>query len=431
MQKSFLLLCCVLFFANTPSAQILKKLGDKVNRKIENAVNTRIDNTVDKTIDKTIDKISNPETENKSPKSKEKVKAKPKEKSKPSDNTTYTPEAKPTTQITQSAPNYIIPKKTQATDDCEKEAEKKKGSWKKSVEYNYQEPTIDEKRLTPNMNKVMEAIAELVIKSNPTPTGSQAEWEQWFTRSADTVSRPDRSIYTYEFASKFLPYVCDKGKIVASGITDTWMFVRVNRFHPSEITEQHQINVAFGEKIFSLGKQRGTLGGYPYFEPAPTGIRRIPEVLYSTVLISRPGQLPYTAVTKGEFLNICKKWLGMVETGKLKATGNTGAIRTNLDKLFQSNKDEMDKPAIIRNPEWDLNELGRIDADKQNIFTTPEDGYQLLRPNPAYVNTSLSKWKPQFMVVTWYRVAGKQYSIELDKAMREQFDFKKLEALMN
>ena len=419
MQKNFLLLCCVLFFTNTSSAQILKNLGDKASKKIENAVNT----SIDKTIDKTIDKIDNPETDNKSPKSKEKTTT--------SKHTPRTLDTKPTIQTKPGTPKDNASKKIQANDDCQKEAEKKKGSWKKSVEYNYQEPTTEEKRLTPNMNKVMSTIAELVIKYNPAPIGSQAEWEEWFTRSADTVSRPDRSIYTYEFAGKFLPYVCNNGKIVASGITDTWMFVRVNRFHPSEITEQHQINAAFGDKIFSLGKQRGTLGGYPYFEPVPTGIRRIPEILYSTVLISRPGQLPYTAVTKGEFLNICKKWLGMVETGKLKATGNTGAMRTNLDKLFQLNKDDMDKPAIIRNPEWNFKELSNTAPDKQNIFITPEDGYQLLRPNSAYVNTSLSKWKPQFIVVTWYRVAGKQNSAELDKAMREQFDFKKLGALMN
>lgn len=121
----------------------------------------------------------------------------------------------------------------------------------------------------------------------------------------------------------------------------------------------------------------------------------------------------------------------MVESGKLKATGNAGTMRANLDKLFQLNKEDMNEPAIIRNPEWNFNDLSRIDADRQNIFTTPEEGYQLLRANPAYVNTSLSKWKPQFMVVTWYRVAGKQNSVELDKAMREHFDFKKLEALIN
>lgn len=427
MQKKILLLCFVLFFTNTASAQILKKLGDKVSKKIENATNTKIDNTVDKTIDKTIDKISNPETDNKSSESKDKTK----EKSKPSDKTSRAPETKQTTQAQPVTQSDNTSKKTRANDDCAKDAEKKKGSWKKSEEFNYTDPTTEEKRLTPNMNRVMDAIAELVIKYNPAPTGSQAEWEQWFTRSADTVSRPERSIYTYEFAGKFLPYICDKGKIVASGITDTWMFVRVNRFHPSEITEQHQINAAFGEKIFSLGKQRGTLGGYPYFEPAPTGIRSTPEVLYSTVLISRPGQLPYTPVTKGELLNICKKWLAMAETGKFKATGNVVAMRTNLDKLFQLNQDEMDKPAIIRSTRWNFNELSNTDPGKQNIFTTPADGYQLLRPNPAYVNTSLSKWKPQFLVVTWYRVTGKTNSTELDKAMKEQFDFKKLGALIN
>ncbi len=423
MQKNFLFLCCVLFFTNTSSAQILKKLGDKVNRKIENAVNT----SIDKTIDKTIDKISHPESDNNSSKTKEKTK----DKTQPSDNTSRKSDAKPTTQTTRGINNDHASNKTQATDDCQKEAEKKKGSWEKSAEFNYEYPTTDEKRFKPNMNRVMESIAALVTKYNPTPTGSQAKWEQWFTRSADTVSRPDRSIYTYEFVGKFRPYVCNKGKIEVSGITDTWMFVRINRFHPSEITEQHQINAAFGDKMFSLGKQLGTLGGYPYFEPAPSGIRQIPEVLYSTVLISRPGQLPYTAVTRGEFLNICKKWLGMVESGKLKATGNAGTMRANLDKLFQLNKEDMNEPAIIRNPEWNFNDLSRIDADRQNIFTTPEEGYQLLRANPAYVNTSLSKWKPQFMVVTWYRVAGKQNSVELDKAMREHFDFKKLEALIN
>lgn len=419
MKKYFLFLFFEIFFTAISSAQILKKLGDRVNRKIENTVNRKVDNTIDTTLDKIID----PNPSEKSSQSKGETEVHTKK--------TPSPENKPVMKTEEQVELSNTSVQNENQENCEKEAEKKKGTWVQSVVYNYEYPTPNEKRFTPNMDKVMDAIADLVIKSNPAPVGSKVEWEKWFIRSCDTVSTPDPLLHTYQFVGQFLPFICNYGKVEPYGITDTWLFIRVNGFHHSEITQQEQINKFFGDKVFSLGKQRGALSGYPYFEPAPTGIRQIPEVVYHSVLIHRSGKLPYVPLTRGELLDMCKKWITMVESGKQKATGNAVSMRANLDKLYNLNKDDLDKPAIIQKAEWDFNELSNVGSDTQNIFTAPDNGYQLLRPDLSYVDQSVSKWRPQFMLVTWYRVAGKQNSAELDKVMKEQFDFKKLEKLIS
>lgn len=417
MKKIAMLLCLGLLLTDASSAQLLKRLGEKMSSKVENAVNRKVESKVDRAIDKTIDKISEPGT---------------KERSKPA-----AKEEKPEKQVNVVKPSEDRPVVQQKEvpvekqtiyeqEDCLKAAEKKKGTWEQETVFNYDYPLPNEKRFTPNMEKVMDNIANQVIKSYPTPEGSTVKWAKWFARSGDTVSTPDRFLYAYEFAAKFLPFICNKDKIEAYGIADVWVFVRVNRFHPSEITQQKEINTVFRDKVFSLGKLLGMYGDYPWFEPAPTGIRQIPEVVYNSVLLHRPGQLPYTTVTRGELLDMCKKWLAMAESGKVKTTGNLAAMRTKLNKLYDLNKADLDKPAIIHHPEWNFNDLNNVDPDKQNIFVAPADGYQLLRANPSYVDQSESKWKPQFAVVTWYKVTGKRYSDQLNKVMTGQFDYKKL-----
>ncbi|MBW7891771.1 MAG: hypothetical protein H3C48_12275 [Chitinophagaceae bacterium] len=420
MKKRFLFLFFGLFVALSSTAQILKKLGDRASRKIENAVNKKIDNA----IDKTLDEITNPKPSEKSPKPKKEAETPAVKTPPPGDN-------KPVTKVKGKVESNVTFEQSGTQGNCEKQAEKRKGSWKQTKVYNYDHPTPNEKRFTPNMDKVMNAIADLVMEVDPAPVGSNVEWEKWFTRTGDSVSTPDPLLHTYQFVGQFLPFICKYGKAEPYGITDTWLFIRVNGFQRSEITLQNQINSVFGDKVFSLGKQVGTLGGYPYFKPAPTGIRKIPEVVYNSVLVHRSGKLPFIPVTRGELLNMCRKWLELVESGKLKSTENIALMRSNLDKLFNQNKSEIDKPAIIRKPEWDFNDLGTGDPDKQNIFTTIDDGYQLFRPDHSYVDQSVSKWRPQFMMVTWYKASGKPNSEELDKVMREQFDFKKLGAMIN
>ncbi len=419
MKKRILFLFVGVLIAMSSPAQILKRLEDKVNRKIENAIDRKVDNT----IDKILDKITDPKPSEKSSQSKGETEVHTK--------TTPSPDNKQVVKTKEQVELSNTSVQNENQDNCEKEAEMKKGTWLQSVVYNYEYPTPNEKRFTPNMEKVMDAIADVVINSNPAPVGSKAEWEKWFIRSGDTVSTPDRFLHSYQFVGKFLPFICNYGKVEPYGITDTWLFIRVNAFHHSEVTQQRQINTTFDDMVFSLGKQAGTLGGYPYFKPEPTGIRQIPAIVYHSVLIHRSGKLPYVPVTRGELLEMCKKWITMVESGKQKATGNSVSMRANLDKLYNLNKDDLDKPAIIQKAAWDFNELSNIGSDTQNIFTTPVNGYQLLRPDFSYVDQSVSKWRPQFMVVSWYKVAGKQNSAELDKVMKEQFDFKKLETLMN
>lgn len=105
-------------------------------------------------------------------------------------------------------------------------------------------------------------------------------------------------------------------------------------------------------------------------------------------------------------------------------------IRENLQNQIRLYEKELAQPAILRTWEFTLRTLEIASPTQKTLFTTPNRGYQLVRANHNYMDQSQEKWKPQFMWVEWYKVVSKTNSIELDKVMREQFDFKELGKLL-
>lgn len=336
--------------------------------------------------------------------------------------------------------------------DCPENPDTKKGTWFQNKDGGFNDSNVHPEAIKnkKNVSAVLDSIAGLLIKYNPQPEGSYAKWIKLLKTDQDSVTSPDPSFANYEIESWFLPYICNKGKIEPFNATDTWLYVDVNDYWCSGHTLQHELNDALGEKLFTLPPQRGTLGGYPVFEPVPKGEKESPWLIFYSVLIHQPGKLPYVPVTKGEFFELSRKLIDKKEIeykagidrqrknmGEDWYTERTGQIRKqfqgmrdNLDQLMKLYEKELNQPAILRQWEWTSRGIEIANPTQKALFTSANRGYQLVRANPDYMDQSQEKWKPQFMWVEWFKVVSKPNSVALDKVMHEQFDFRELGKLL-
>lgn len=335
---------------------------------------------------------------------------------------------------------------------CPENPYTKKGTWvhEKDGGFNYNNAHPEALKNKKNISAVLDSIAGLLMKYNPQPEGSYAKWVKILKTDIDSVSSPDPSFANYEIESWFLPYVCNKGVVEPFNATDTWLYVDVNDYWCSGHTLQHEMNSALGERLFTLPPQRGTLGGYPVFEPVPKGEKDYSWLIFYSVLVHKPGKLPYVPVTKAEFFELNRKLIEVKEkeykAGIERQRKNMGedwyteradqikkqfqGMRDNLEQLMKLYEKELNQPAILREWEWTIRGIEIANPTQKNLFTTANRGYQLVRANPDYMEKTQAKWKPQFIWVEWFKVVGKPNSEALDKVMHEQFDFKELGKLL-
>ncbi len=265
---------------------------------------------------------------------------------------------------------------------CPEDPSQKKGVWK-----NYPDAGLAGFEVHPvtmkhkaQISQVLDTIVKLFIKYNPEPIGSEAKWEKSLRTEWDSITSPDPSFTNYNYVSGYFPYICSKGTVKAFTQTDSWIYLYVNNFWSSGYRYQHEFNKALGEKLFTLPPQRGTLGGYPVFEPIPKGEEDSPSLIFYTVLVHHPGKLPYVPVTKKEFFELSKRLIEVIEKKtkydvdiknatpeKIKAHGEEWyleqmervdkqfkGIKENLTQLEKLYEKEMNQPAILRSWEYGI-----------------------------------------------------------------------------
>jgi len=335
---------------------------------------------------------------------------------------------------------------------CPEKPETKKGVWK-----NYPDAGLAGFEVHPVTQKyraqishVLDSIVKLVIKYNPEPIGSEAKWGKSLRTEWDSVTSPDPSFSNYMYDAGFFPYYCSQGNYKTLSDTKTWIYLSINSYWSSGNTLQHEFNNALGDKLFTLAPQRGTLSGYPVFEPIPIGEEDDPRVLFYSVLIHHPGKLPYIPVTKSELFDLYDKLAQVKEkeyqNGIISERKNMGkewydeqservkkqyeGIRENVKLLRKLYEKELNQPAILRSWEYTIRDIEITDPTQKKFFTSANRGYQLVRANPEYMDLTQEKWKPQFMWVRWSKDLASHNSYELDRVMHEWFDFKELGKLL-
>jgi len=270
-----------------------------------------------------------------------------------------------------------------------------------------------------DLEKEKKVVAALhnMIKSKYTPMGAEAD----FNGSYDS---PDAEIpvNNYGYTIYFLNYICEGNVVKTVHETSTTFSIDANRFD-GRIFETPDENNIPDEGFFSIKIIPVEKDGYYYFEQdvslgfGLTGKSR-------TWLITHDNKLPFAYVTKKEFLAKQKQ---MLMNSLAKSTGTSKKDYNNalakIETLLTGSTGEVLQPVIVKKDPNDY---------LSYLFTSISDpfGKVLIKPNPGYFNTKLSRSSPQFFVVN---VKGNEKDAVASNFMNgilKDFDFAALKNML-
>jgi len=277
-----------------------------------------------------------------------------------------------------------------------------------------------------DLDKERKVVASLhnLIKSKYSPIGVEADFNGAYD-SPDT-EMPGNN---YDYRVYFMPYICEKNIITTAHETSTTFSISSNRFDGNiyEIADESNIP----EGYYSLKRMPVVKDGYYYFEEnaslgfGQSGISR-------NWLITIDGKLPFAFVTKTEFLEKQKQMLlkampkeieNSNESHKLNTEKNYKNALAKLETLLKMPSDESGQPAIVKQDPSDY---------LSYLFTTDNDpfGKVLIKPNPGYFNSKLTRSSPQFFLVN---ITGNEKDPVASKVMTDlmkDFDFSALKNML-
>jgi hypothetical protein len=311
--------------------------------------------------------------------------------------------------------------KISAQDCTEASILQKPGIWKEGMKGSVSGiPLADLDR-----EKKVVAALHILIKSKYTPMGVQAD----FNGSYDT---PDREIpvNNYDYNIYFLHFFCEGNIIKTEHETSTSLSISANRFD-AKIYETPDENNAPGEGFYSMKKMPVEKDGNYYFEQdaslglGVTGKSR-------TWLITYDKKLPFSYVTKKEFLEKQKKLLLLAMPKSIESSKESFKTRTEqeykkalakIETLMKMPSDESGQPAIVKQDPADY---------LSYLFTSDADAFAkvLIKPNPGYFNSKLPRSSPQFFVVNITGNEKEPVAAKVLTDLMKNFDFPALKNML-
>ncbi|MBX6379287.1 MAG: hypothetical protein IRZ01_01210 [Thermoflavifilum aggregans] len=302
---------------------------------------------------------------------------------------------------------------------------------------------------------VVDSIGALFIKSYPIPFGSKVVWGR-VLQPVDSVTLPDYELASYLYMGYVLAYRCINNKIEVDDETPITLVASFNDYYRSGYVPAIDENKKLHQNLFWLPPQQFSVKGYPGFASIANGwAENIREMRYS-VLVHKEGKLPYTPVSIKEYFDLCLQLIdfnekkSIQELNELRKKGykiepddeqkeheKSEKLRVYVRKQMQRYASKLERPAILKRPEFSIAYDNIV--PNEDLFTTANRGYQLVRPNPDYVEKNAEKWKPQYIWISWtvsmtddfpypyYR----KLTAKLDKMMREVFDFREVEKMLS
>jgi len=285
--------------------------------------------------------------------------------------------------------------------------------------------------------KVVAAI-HTMIKSKYMPMGVNARFNGGYTRP-----EPNMQGNGYSYSIMAFGYYCDGNIIKTEGETSTYFEIAANIFD-SEIYDTAQGDRSLAEGFNVMHNLPVEKDGYWYFKEIDANLGFGIMGKSCAWLITYDGKLPYTYVTKKEFLEKRKRSLSAlmlmsaagfkdnlknieIEKGykeveykndpeKLKKYMKMDYTDRKLryEKLLSDNEKDY-KPAfdkietLLKMPADELSQSAIVKRDPNDdlsyLFTNDDDpfGEVLIKPNPGYFNKKLPKSSPQFfwVSITW------------------------------
>lgn len=282
------------------------------------------------------------------------------------------------------------------------------------------------------------AAIHIMIKSKYTPVGVEAGFQGSYNPTYPNV--PANS-YSYRIIP--LNYYCDGNAVKTAHETSTYFQIAANMFD-AEIYDTAQGDRLLAEGFNVINDMPVEKDGYWYFKETDASLGFGMKGKSSAWLITYDGKLPFSFVTKKEFLE--KRKLAISDQMLMSASGFKNVlknleiekkykeaeykddpeklkkymkmdyleIKTRYEKLLTDNEKSF-KPAFdkineqLKLPDDELNEQAIVKNDTNDhlsyLFTDDNDGSGkiLIKPNPGYFNKKLPRSSPQFF---WVYVSG-------------------------
>jgi hypothetical protein len=273
-----------------------------------------------------------------------------------------------------------------------------------------------------------------MIKSKYIPMGVSADFHGGYN-GAD----PMIPVNTYNYRIIPLNYFCEGGAVKTADETSTYFQIGVN-FFDAEIYYEAQEDRASAEGFHVMQDMPIEKDGYYFFKEKDVVLGFGIPGKSSMWLITYNGKLPYSYVSKKEFLEKRKKNLAneMLETAsgfndvlkniEIEKSYKEAEYKNDPEKLkryikmdYQPGKERYEKlladngknfqaalakiELLLKMPATELSRPAIVEIDPHDhlsyLFTDDDDpfGKVLIKPNPAYFNKNLPRTSAQFFSV--------------------------------
>ena len=324
----------------------------------------------------------------------------------------------------------------------------------------------------------VDKIQQLLQAAYPEPRGIEAKW---YRSMGGYYPAINKNSVSYELNAMFFTWYCNihVKKLLLGTEASNGFDVWINKF--KWFAEKDDRFLVEEKPVYLLTKKLGELNGFPLYAGNDNSSPNTGTTFSKTILISRPGQLPYTPVSRKQYLLIFlqskedwqKKYVesllkmpvrsdaeeevyknqqmervvnanGQNETVREKAKANflqgyTTAkqrqqadiarsekayqqdIKAATDYLALTTDEELAKPAYMKNTSY---------ASSFAAFAKENDGAMMVGVNSSYFNNKLPAHAPQFLVVYW-RWNTEKPSLEFANNIEKNFNFKALQSMLD
>lgn len=345
-----------------------------------------------------------------------------------------------------------------------------KGKWKKNSDANMKgTQTVP---IITRLNKMQ----QLLQAAYPEPRGIEASW--YYSMEGNSINK--NASLPYTFNALFKAYYCNTNykKLLLGDETGTWFYVWANRF--GWFAREYEKFPVENKPVYLLTKKTGELNGFPLYAGNDNVTSNTGTRFSKTILITRPGQLPYTPVSRKQYLIAFLKWKEDFEKKYVDATAKMviwsdaeeeANKQKQLEKAMKSARpdeayQERAKNNFLRNyvtakqrkqnditsiethyqqdiksakdylanaSEEELIKPAYIGSGSYSIyfknFATESEGNMMVQVNESYFNNKLPTYVPQFLVVYW-QWDTKKASIDFANHI-DNFNFKALKEMID
>ena len=167
-----------------------------------------------------------------------------------------------------------------------------KGKWVKRPDNNMKAANL------PLINQRIDKMQQLLQQAYPELNGMEA---RWYRTMGGYHSAFNKNITEYELISRFFTWYCNthSKKLSLGTEAGTSFGIWVNKL--KWFAEKDEKFVVEDKPVFMLLKKQGEMNGFPLYgndnSTSNTG-----KYFSKAILISRPGQLPFTPITRKQYL---------------------------------------------------------------------------------------------------------------------------------